>query len=99
MTLQLSPFRYRRAMPTPRPWPTWTFEAIETRRVLYARVRSEPRTAAYLAEDLGLPILDAIDELRLLEGFGVIRHKADDLGVISWNFVPGNSWELADPPF
>lgn len=99
MTLQLSPFRYRRAMPTPRPWPTWTFDRIETRQAIYHRIKSEPRTGADIAETTGLPILEAIDELRILENYKVIRHRADDLGVIRWHHRPGNAWDLPETPF
>jgi hypothetical protein len=99
MTLQLSPYRYRRQMPTPRPWPTWTLDRADTRQAIYHRVRTEPRTAADIAGDTGLPILDAVDELRILEGFEVIRHRADDLGVIRWHHRPGNPWDQKDPPF
>lgn len=86
-------------LPTDRKYPDWTFEAIETRKMLYAEIKKEPRTAADLAASFSLEILEAIDELRILENFGVIRHRADDLGVISWKFVPDNNWEQEEPPF
>lgn len=86
-------------LPTDRPWPEWTEEAKATRRSLYARVKAGPRTAAYLSDEAGLPITEAIDELRLLENYGVIRHRADDLGVIRWHHRPGNAWDMEPPPF
>ena len=86
-------------MPTPRPWPTWTFDRIETRQAIYHRIKSEPRTGADIATETGLPILEAIDELRILENYKVIRHRADSLGVIYWHHLPGNAWDLEDPPF
>jgi hypothetical protein len=86
-------------LPTDRAWPEWTHEGIEGRRKLYARVKAEPRTAGYLADEAGLPITEAIDQLRLLENFEVIRHRADDMGVVFWHHVPGNRWESEPVPF
>jgi predicted Rossmann fold nucleotide-binding protein DprA/Smf involved in DNA uptake len=86
-------------LPTDRPWPEWTVEAIETRKNLYARIKSEPRTASHLSDQAGLPIAETIDELRHLENYGVIRHRADEMGVVSWHLIPGNKWEAEEPPF
>lgn len=86
-------------LPTDRLWPDWTEEGKATRRSLYARIKSEPRTAAYLSDEAGLPITETIDELRILENFGVIRHRADEMGVVFWHFIPGNRWEGPEAPF
>lgn len=66
---------------------------------MYDLVATEPKTGAYVASEFGLPIETAIDHLRILEQFGVIRHRADDLGVVAWHYRPGNKWEIEDAPF
>jgi hypothetical protein len=86
-------------LPTDRKWPEWTIENLQLRKKFYARIKSEPRTAMTLSEYAGRPVLETIDELRLLENYGVIRHRADDLGVVFWHFVPDNKWEAEEPPF
>ena len=86
-------------LPTDRRWPKWSEDRLDTRRDMYDAIKIEPRTAAYLAQVHGLPIEDTVDELRILEQFGVTRHRADDLGVIRWTYVPANKWETEPPPF
>ena len=86
-------------LPTDRNWPAWSKDRQDLRRDFYARIRREPMTAAELSPIAALPIDDTVDELRILEGFGVIRHRADDLGVIRWHHRPGNAWDLPEPPF
>ena len=66
---------------------------------MYARIKTEPRTASHLSDQAGLPITETIDSLRILENYGVIRHRADKMGVISWHWIPGNKWETEEPPF
>ncbi len=86
-------------LPTDRRWPEWEQEAIETRRILYAQIKADPKTAADLAGSLSLEVEQTIDELRILENYGVIQHRADDLGVVFWHFIPDNNWEQEPIPF
>ena len=87
--------------PTDRRWPKHLYsqEAIESRRNLYRLIATEPRTAQTASDQSALQIPTVVDHLRILEQVDVVRHRADEMGVVYWHHVPGNVWDMEGPPF
>lgn len=74
-------------------------ETRELRRGLYRATKAGPITATALADRFDLTMADVLDEIDVLENFGVLTHQADDMGVIRWHPVPNNPWEGPPVPF
>jgi hypothetical protein len=71
----------------------------ELRRRIYSQVKRAPLTAAQVASLFDLSIPEARDQLRVMENLLLVRHTADDLGVIYWRWSPANYWEMEPVPF
>lgn len=88
-----------RRLPTARPFPYIDTDDQPTRRRLYALTKERPITAQTGAIRTESTLEDTIDHLRVLEEWRIIRHTADDLGVIYWRPIANNVWEQPGPPF
>ena len=86
-------------MPTAEPYLDPTPEDHQLLRHTYSVVKLQEPTASSVADTLDLDIGKALSILRILENFQLIRHRADSLGVIRWQWRPGNRWEGPEPPF
>ena len=91
--------KHRTRFPTSDPYPLVDHDRQDLRRDLYTRIKREPLTAGDASRIIGLPIHEARDELRIMENWLLVRHTADDRGVISWKWNPANYWESEPVPF
>lgn len=87
----------RTRFPTDRPWPEVDHDRNPLRKSLYLAVKKEPITGEQAARLTRLPLTEAIDELRILENWLLVRHTADEKGVLRWRWNPANHWERGIP--
>lgn len=89
----------RTRFPTSDPFPLADPDLAELRQRLYIAAKNEPITAETAATLTGLSLIEARDELRIMESWLLVRHTADDAGVIRWKWNPANFWERKPVPF
>jgi len=88
-----------RLLPTARPFPAIDPDDRPVRVRLYSAAKRQPITAQTGATITRLPLTEALDHLRVLENWKIVKAKATDEGIIYWHRVPGNNWETPAPPF
>jgi len=90
---------HRTRFPTSDALPPIDHERDELRKRLYEAAKNEPISAETAATLTGLSLIEARDELRHMENWLLLRHTADDLGVVRWKWNPANYWEMGETPF
>ena len=91
--------KHRTKFPSSDPFPPALEEHHPLRQQIYARIKRSPLTASQVAALFHLSVIEARDHLRIMENYLLVRHTADDQGVISWRWSPANYWELEAVPF
>ena len=89
----------RTRLPTGDRLPAVNHDRQDVRIQLYRSIKRQPITADQAATITRLPIREARDELRTMEEWLLIRHTADEKGVIRWQWNPANHWEGEPVPF
>ena len=89
----------RTRFPTADPLPPVDHERKDLRLRLYAAAKNEPITAETAATLTGLPLIEARDELRIMENWLLLRHTVTEAGVVYWRWNPANYHELEPVPF
>ena len=88
-----------RRLPTARPFPLIDADPHPIRLRLYDAAKEQPITAQTGALLTETSLATALDQLRILEEWRIIRHTANEAGVIYWIPVDDNVWEQPAPPF
>lgn len=84
----------------PEGWPKPTTPTPEDRaggRKAHAAIKDEPGSAALVGMNTGHTVTETLRHLRYLESVNVVRTATDETGVMRWQPIPGNRWEIHAP--